>query len=148
MVLLVPLTSPIFLDINIFQLDFALVVTHLFSVTSTMLQRYIRPFSVQHFSNLSLKANTIEFCLCPISYSIFKIALRGWGYLPIGEMGNFAGRGTFMCWWKSEEEWFWPFKPFLELKYNIVKIRSVGVNVKFCRDNFFIGWRKFEEEWF
>ena len=98
--------------------------THLFSVTSAILHRYTRPFSVQHFSNWSLKA-------------IFKIAFRGWGYLPIGEMGNLTGRGIFMLWWESVDEWFWPFKPFLELKNNIVKIPSLGVNVKFCRDNFF-----------
>ena len=27
----------------------------------------------------------------------------------------FAGRGIVMWWWESEEEWFWPFKPFLEV---------------------------------
>ena len=42
------------------------------------------------------------------------------GYLPIGEMGNFAGTGIFMRWWESEEEWFWPFKPFLKLENNIL----------------------------
>ena len=104
MVLLVPATSPAFLDVNIFQLDFVLVVTHLFSVTSEMLRRYTRPFSVQHFSKLSLKANNIEFCLRPVSYSIFKIVLRGWGYLSIGEREDFAGRGIFMWRWESEEE--------------------------------------------
>ena len=26
------------------------------------------------------------------------------GYLPIAEMGNFAGKGIFMWWWESEEE--------------------------------------------
>ena len=30
-------------------------------------------------------------------------------------MGNFA-RGLFIGCWKSEEEWFWPFKPFSNLK--------------------------------
>ena len=45
-----------------------------------MLDRYTRPFSVQHFSNLSLKGNTIEFRSCPICYSTLKIALMGWGY--------------------------------------------------------------------
>ena len=28
------------------------------------------------------------------------------GYLSIGEMGNFAGRGIFMWWLESEEELF------------------------------------------
>ena len=55
-----------------------------------------------------------------MSYSILKIALRGWGYLPIGEIENFDGREIFMWWWESEEEWFWPFKPILELKNNIL----------------------------
>ena len=94
--------------------------THLFSVTSAMLHRYTRPFSVQHFSNLSLKDNTIEFCSCPISYSIFKIALRGRGYQPIGETGNVAWRWIFMRWWESEEEWFSLLKPFLKLRNNIL----------------------------
>ena len=124
------------LDINVFLPGFALEI-HLFSVTSAMLHRYTQSFSVQYFSNLGLKGNTIEFCSCPISYSFFKIALRYWGYLLIREMGNFAGRGIFIWWWEPEEEWFWPFKHFLEWKNNTVKIYSVGINVKFYRDIFF-----------
>ena len=113
------------------------LVTHLFSVTSAMLHRYFWPFSVQHFSNLSLKGNTIEFCSCPISYSVLKIALKDWEYLPIEEMENFAWSGFFMWWWESGKQWFWPFKPFLKLKSNSVKISPVGVNVKLCREDIF-----------
>ena len=116
------------LDINVFLPGFALVI-HLFSVTPAMLHRYTRSFPVQHFFNLNLKGNTTEFCSCPISYRIFRIALRHWGYLPIGEMGNFAGREIFLWWWESEEEWFWPFKA---KKPHIVKISPVWVKVKFC----------------
>ena len=125
-----------FITTNVSLSGFALV-THLCSVTSAMLHRYFWPFSVQHFSNLSLKGNTIEFCSCPISYSVLKIALRNWEYLPIEEIENFAWKGFFMWWWESGEQWFWPFKPFLKLKSNSVKISPVGVNVKLCREEIF-----------
>ena len=103
MVLLVPVTSPVLLDINIFLPGFALV-TRLVSVTSEMLHRYTQPFSVQLFSNLSLKGSTTAFCSCPIPYSVFEIALRVAGYLPIGEIENFDAKGIFMWLWETEEE--------------------------------------------
>ena len=136
------------LDINVFLPGFALVI-HLFSVTPAMLHRYTRSFPVQHFFNLNLKGNTTEFCSCPISYRIFRIALRHWGYLPIGEMGKFCWEGNFFVVVGIWGGVILTTQNFFRVKkQHLVKIPSVGVNVNFCRDNFFIGWWKFEEEWF
>ena len=68
------------------------------------------------------------------------------GYLPIGEMWNFAGRGIFMWLWESEEERFWSVKPLLKLKNNILqKFPQLGLKWNFAgRRIFFIGCWKFE----
>ena len=53
---------------------------------------------------------------------ISKIALRGRGISPgRGWMGNFTGRRFFISWYESDQERFWPFEPFPELKATICK---------------------------
>ena len=135
------------LDINVFLPGFALV-THLFSVTPAMLHRYTRSFPVQHFFNLNLKATPMNSVL-PHILQDFQNNIKA---LEIS-----AHRGDGKCCWKGNfyvVVGIWggvilTTQNFFRVKkQQIVKISSVGVNVNFCRDNFFIGWCKFEEEWF
>ena len=58
--------------------------------------------SQQHFIPPSPNPPHVSIQAPPCSQHLWEAL----GYLPIGEMGNFAGRGIFMWWLESEEELF------------------------------------------
>ena len=52
----------------------------------------------------------------------FPNNIKGWGnFVPVETNGKFCLGIFFIGWWEPEEEWFWPFKPFLKLKTTFCK---------------------------
>ena len=120
------------------------IFCHIYNVTKI----YPTIFSTAFLQfKLKSKHHWILFASHILQY--FQNSIKGLGISAHWGEGKFCWEGNFYVVVGIWGAVILTIQTFFRVKkQHIVKIPSVGVNVKFCRNNFFIGWWKFEEEWF